>query len=326
MSKKILVTGGAGYIGSHTALTLLEAGYDVVVYDDLSTGRAEAVLPPSRLVVADLAETDRLDALMRDEGFAAVLHFAGSIVVPESVENPLKYYDNNTGNTTELIRLAVKNRIPRFIFSSTAAVYGMPSTQAVTEDSPLDPINPYGRSKLMSEWVLQDTAAAHPEFSYIALRYFNVAGADPKGRAGQSTPNATHLFKAASQAALARREALHVFGTDYPTPDGTCIRDYIHVTDLSQAHVLALRHLEQGNPSGVFNCGYGRGYSVREIVAAVKKASGVDFPVIDSPRRAGDPPALVADCSRIRRTMGWTPRHDDIHEIALSAYTWEQRL
>lgn len=326
MSKKILVTGGAGYIGSHTALALLEAGYDVVVYDNLSTGRAEAVLPPARLVVADLAETDRLDALMRDEGFAAVLHFAGSIVVPESVENPLKYYDNNTGNTTELIRLAVKNRIPRFIFSSTAAVYGMPSTQAVTEDSPLDPINPYGRSKLMSEWVLQDTAVAHPEFSYIALRYFNVAGADPKGRLGQSTPNATHLFKAASQAALARREALHVFGTDYPTPDGTCIRDYIHVTDLAQAHVLALRHLEQGNPSGVFNCGYGRGYSVREIVAAVKKASGVDFPVIDSPRRAGDPPALVADCSRIRRTMGWTPRHDDIHEIALSAYTWEQRL
>lgn len=326
MSKKILVTGGAGYIGSHTTLALLEAGYDVVVYDDLSTGRAEAVLPPARLVVADLAETDRLDALMRDEGFAAVLHFAGSIVVPESVENPLKYYDNNTGNTTELIRLTVKNRIPRFIFSSTAAVYGMPSTPAVTEDSPLDPINPYGRSKLMSEWVLQDTAAAHPEFSYIALRYFNVAGADPKGRVGQCTPNATHLFKVASQAALARREALHVFGTDYPTPDGTCIRDYIHVTDLAQAHVLALRHLERGNPSGVFNCGYGRGYSVREIVAAVQKASGVDFPVIDSPRRAGDPPALVADCSRIRQAMDWTPLHDDIHEIALSAYTWEQRL
>lgn len=295
MSKKILVTGGAGYIGSHTALALLEAGYDVVVYDNLSTGRAEAVLPPARLVVADLAETDRLDALMRDEGFAAVLHFAGSIVVPESVENPLKYYANNTGNTTELIRLAVKNQIPRFIFSSTAAVYGMPSTPAVTEDSPLDPINPYGRSKLMSEWVLQDTAAAHPEFSYIALRYFNVAGADPKGRVGQCTPNATHLFKVASQAALARREALHVFGTDYPTPDGTCIRDYIHVTDLAQAHVLALRHLEQGNPSGVFNCGYGRGYSVREIVAAVQKASGVDFPVIDSPRRAGDPLALMAE-------------------------------
>jgi UDP-glucose 4-epimerase len=323
---KILVTGGAGYIGSHTTLALAEAGYEVVVYDNLSTGKAEAVLPPARLVIGDLAETVKLDALMQKEKFSAVLHFAGSIVVPESVENPLKYYLNNTNNTTELIRLTVKNRIPRFIFSSTAAVYGMPDTPAVTEDSPTKPINPYGRTKLMSEWVIEDTAAAHPDFSFVILRYFNVAGADPGGRIGQCTPDATHLIKVASQAALGRRGALHIFGTDYPTPDGTCIRDYIHVADLAGAHVLSLGHLEAGNPSGIFNCGYGHGYSVREITAAVKKASGVDFPVIESPRRAGDPPALISDPSRIRATMNWKPDHDDIHAIALSAYKWEMNL
>ncbi len=323
---KILVTGGAGYIGSHTTLALNEAGCEVVVYDNLSTGRPEAVLPPARLVVGDLADTDRLDALMREEKFTAILHFAGSIVVPESVENPLKYYMNNTNNTTELIRLAVKNAIPRFIFSSTAAVYGMPDTTAVTEDSPTKPINPYGRTKLMSEWVIEDTAAAHPGFSYVILRYFNVAGADPAGRIGQCTPNATHLIKVASQAALGRREALHIFGTDYDTPDGTCIRDYIHVADLAAAHVLALRHLEAGNPSGIFNCGYGHGYSVREIAAAVKRVSGVDFPVVQSGRRAGDPPALISDPSRIRATMNWVPAHDDIDAIARSAHAWEMGL
>lgn len=323
---KILVTGGAGYIGSHTTLALNEAGCEVVVYDNLSTGRPEAVLPPARLVVGDLADTDRLDALMREERFSAVLHFAGSIVVPESVENPLKYYMNNTNNTTELIRLAVKNAIPRFIFSSTAAVYGMPDTTAVTEDSPTRPINPYGRTKLMSEWVIQDTAAAHPGFAFVILRYFNVAGADPAGRIGQCTPNATHLIKVASQAALGRREALHIFGTDYDTPDGTCIRDYIHVADLAAAHVLALRHLEAGNPSGIFNCGYGHGYSVREIAAAVQRVSGVDFPVVESGRRAGDPPALISDPSRIRATMNWVPAHDDIDAIARSAHAWEMGL
>lgn len=323
---KVLVTGGAGYIGSHTTLALCEQGYDVVVYDNLSTGRAEAVLPPARLVVGDLAETDRLDELMQAENFSAILHFAGSIVVPESVVDPLKYYRNNTGNTSELIRLAVKNAIPRFIFSSTAAVYGMPDTASVTEDSPTCPINPYGRSKLMSEWVLADTGVAHPQFSYVILRYFNVAGADPGGRIGQSTPNATHLIKVASQAALGRREALHIFGTDYPTPDGTCIRDYIHVTDLAGAHVLSLRHLEAGQPSGIFNCGYGHGYSVREITAAVQKVSGVDFAVTESERRLGDPPALVSDPTRIRSTMNWHPAHDDIEAIALSAFLWERTL
>lgn len=323
---KVLVTGGAGYIGSHTTLALCEAGYEVVVYDNLSTGRAEAVLPPARLVVGDLADTKGLDALMREEQFSAVLHFAGSIVVPESVENPLKYYQNNTNNTTELLRLAVANAIPRFIFSSTAAVYGMPATECVAEDSPTQPINPYGRTKLMSEWVIQDTAAAHPDFSYVILRYFNVAGADPGGRIGQCTPNATHLIKVASQAALGRREVLHIFGTDYDTPDGTCIRDYIHVADLAAAHVLSLQHLEAARPSGVFNCGYGHGYSVREIVTAVKQASGVDFPVIESGRRAGDPPALVSNPTRIRATMDWKPSHDDIQAIALSALLWEKRL
>jgi len=323
---KILVTGGAGYIGSHTTLALAEAGYEVVVYDNLSTGKAEAVLPPARLVVGDLADTGKLGRLMQDEKFSGVLHFAGSIVVPESVENPLKYYLNNTNNTTELIRLAVQNNIPRFIFSSTAAVYGMPDTPAVTEDSPTNPINPYGRTKLMSEWVIEDTAAAHPGFTFVILRYFNVAGADPEGRIGQCTPDATHLIKVASQAALGRRDALHIFGTDYPTPDGTCIRDYIHVADLAGAHVLSLRHLEAGSPSSIFNCGYGHGYSVREIAAAVKEASGVDFPVIESPRRAGDPPALISDPTRIRSVMDWKPDHDDIHAIALSAYRWEMGL
>lgn len=326
LMSKVLVTGGAGYIGSHTTLALTMVGHDVVVYDNLSTGKAEAVLPPARLVVGDLADTAKLDRLMQSENFTAVLHFAGSIVVPESVENPLKYYLNNTNNTTELIRLAVQNNIPRFIFSSTAAVYGMPETSAVTEESPTLPINPYGRTKLMSEWVIQDTAAAHPAFSYVILRYFNVAGADPKGRIGQSTPDATHLIKVASQAALGRRKALHIFGTDYDTPDGTCIRDYIHVADLADAHVLSLAHLEAGNPSGIFNCGYGHGYSVREIVAAVKQASGIDFPVIESPRRAGDPPALISNPARIRATMRWEPVHDDIEGIALSAYNWEKRL
>jgi UDP-glucose 4-epimerase len=323
---KILVTGGAGYIGSHTTLALCSRGYDVVVYDNLSTGHAEAVLPPARLEVGDLAETDKLSALMARENFDGILHFAGSIVVPESVTNPIKYYTNNTNNTTNLIGLAVRHRIPRFIFSSTAAVYGMPEIVPVTEKSPLDPINPYGRSKLMSEWVIQDTNAAHPGFSYVILRYFNVAGADPQGRVGQSTPKATHLIKVASQTALGRRDHLKIFGTNYPTRDGTCIRDYIHVSDLADAHVLALNHLEGGKPSGIFNCGYGRGYTVREIINAVKKVSQVDFATKEVDRRPGDPATLIADPNRLMQTMNWRPEHDDIEEIALSAYLWESKL
>ncbi len=322
----VLVTGGAGYIGSHTTLALNQAGYDVVVFDNLSTGRAEAVLPPARLVVGDLADTAKLNGLMAEARFHAVLHFAGSIIVPESVTNPLKYYTNNTTNTTALVSLSVRHRIPYFIFSSTAAVYGIPERVPVAEDAPTAPINPYGRSKLMSEWTILDAAAAHPHFRPIILRYFNVAGADPSGRLGQCTPQATHLIKVAAQTALGRRQILEIFGTDYPTPDGTCIRDYIHVTDLAEAHVLALRHLEAGGTPGVFNCGYGHGYSVREIVAALQEAIGGTFPVREAPRRPGDPPALVADSSRLQRTMGWQPRHDDIIAIVKSAYLWEQRL
>jgi UDP-glucose 4-epimerase len=322
----VLVTGGAGYIGSHTTLAFTQAGYDVIVYDNLSTGRAEAVLPPARLVVGDLAETAKLATLMAESRFTAVLHFAGSIIVPESVENPIKYYKNNTTNTTALVELALRHRIPHFIFSSTAAVYGIPEAVPVTEEAPTAPINPYGRSKLMSEWTIFDAAAAHPHFRPVVLRYFNVAGADPGGRLGQCTPQATHLIKVAAQTALGRREALSIFGTDYPTPDGTCIRDYIHVTDLAEAHVRALRHLEGGGAPGIFNCGYGHGYSVREIITAMQAVIGHAFPVRTAPRRAGDPPALVADSTRIQRVMGWQPQHDCIEEIVKSAYLWEQRL
>ncbi|MDQ7032095.1 MAG: UDP-glucose 4-epimerase GalE [Desulfonauticus sp.] len=324
--EKVLVTGGAGYIGSHTVLALLEAGYEVVVYDNLSTGRPEAVLPPAKLVVGDLSDTETLDNFLAQENFSAIIHFAAHIVVPESVENPLKYYSNNTSNTTQLLQLALKHNINNFIFSSTAAVYGMPKHIPVSENSPLNPINPYGRSKLMSEWVIQDTGLAHPEFHYIILRYFNVAGADPKGRIGQSTPNATHLIKVASQTALGLHNHFNIFGTDYPTFDGTCIRDFIHVVDLAEVHVLALDFLKQTQKSGVYNCGYGHGYSVKQIVSTVKKISGVDFKVIESPRRPGDPPELVADPSLLQKEMNWTPKYDDIQEIVKTAYLWEKKL
>ena len=323
---KVLVTGGAGYIGSHTSLALTSAGYEVVVYDNLSTGRRGAVLPPARLVVGDLKDKDKLDNLMREEKFQAIIHFAASIVVPESVENPLKYYLNNTSNTTLLINLAIKNNVPYFVFSSTAAVYGMPEVVPVNEQSQVAPINPYGRSKVMSEWVIQDANFAHPDFNFIILRYFNVAGADPQGRIGQSTPDATHLIKVACQAALGFREHLCIFGTDYPTPDGTGVRDYIHVVDLADVHVLALRHLKQGNPSGIYNCGYGHGYSVREIIDAVKKVSGVDFKVVETDRRPGDPAQLIADPAKLMKEMNWQPEYDDIEEIVRTAYEWERKM
>lgn len=323
---KVLVTGGAGYIGSHTSLALTSAGYEVVVYDNLSTGRRGAVLPPARLVVGDLKDKDKLDNLMREEKFQAIIHFAASIVVPESVENPLKYYLNNTSNTTLLINLAIKNNVPYFVFSSTAAVYGMPEVVPVNEQSQVAPINPYGRSKVMSEWVIQDANFAHPDFNFIILRYFNVAGADPLGRIGQSTPNATHLIKVACQTALGLREHLCIFGTDYPTPDGTGVRDYIHVVDLADVHVLALKHLKQGNPSGIYNCGYGHGYSVREIIDAVKKVSGVDFKVVETDRRPGDPAQLIADPAKLMKEMNWQPEYDDIEEIVRTAYEWERKM
>ncbi|MFP4167778.1 MAG: UDP-glucose 4-epimerase GalE [Desulfonatronovibrionaceae bacterium] len=321
---KILVTGGAGYIGSHTALALIRAGYEVVVYDNLSTGKKEAVLPPARLEIGDLGDIERLDRLLRRERFRAIIHFAASIIVPESVTKPLKYYQNNTSKTIGLVDLAVKNCVPEFVFSSTAAVYGVPETVPVNESAPLDPINPYGRSKLMNEWVLRDAHKAHPDFRYAILRYFNVAGADPEGRLGQETPNATHLIKVACQAALGQREVLPVYGTDYPTRDGTGERDYIHVSDLANVHVKALEYLEGGNQSRIFNCGYGHGYTVREIIEAVREVSGKELNVKEMPRRPGDPARLIADPSRLSAETDWRPRLNDIRRIVANALDWEK--
>lgn len=323
---KVLVTGGAGYIGSHSVLALIEAGHEVVAYDNLSTGLAEAVLPPARLVVGDLADEARLEQVLAREGFDAVVHFAASIIVPESVENPLKYYDNNSVNTCGLIRLCAKHKVKSFIFSSTAAVYGMPADPLVTERTPADPINPYGRSKLFSEWVLQDASRAHPELQHVILRYFNVAGADPRERLGQNNPAATHLIKVACQAALGIRDQVSIFGSDYPTADGTGVRDFIHVSDLADIHVRALDYVERERRSEVLNCGYGRGYSVRQIIEAVRQASGGNFPVVEGPRRPGDPAELVADASRMRELLGFTPRYDDIQAIVSSSLRWEERL
>ncbi len=321
----VLITGGAGYIGSHMVLALLERGEDVIVLDNLSTGFDWAVSAPARLVVGDIGDALLLEELFASHDIDAVIHFAGSIVVPESVENPLKYYANNTCASRALIAAAVRGGARHFIFSSTAAVYGVPEHNPVFEDAATAPINPYGRSKLMTEWMLRDVCDAH-DLRHVALRYFNVAGADPRGRAGQSTPAATHLIKVACQAALGQRREMMIFGRDYDTPDGTCVRDYIHVSDLVRAHVHALDHLRAGGAGGVFNCGYGHGHSVLEVIETVKKVSGVDFPVRDAPRRAGDPPALVAGARKVREVLQWQPRHDDLEEIVRSALRWERHL
>jgi UDP-glucose 4-epimerase len=321
----ILVTGGAGYIGSHMVYALIDAGEEVVVLDNLSTGLWWAISPQVRLVEGDIGDEALLERVMNEEKFDAVVHFAGSIVVPESVSDPLGYYLNNTVKTRSLIAAAVAAGIPRFVFSSTAAVYGNPSVNPVFEDAVLNPMSPYGRSKLMSEWMLRDTHAAHG-LQFAALRYFNVAGADPKGRTGQSTPRATHLIKVACQTALGQRDHLDVFGTDYPTPDGTCIRDYIHVSDLAAAHLDALRHLRAGGESGIFNCGYGRGFSVLEVARAVERASGRKLDLRLTERRAGDPAAIVAGADRARSVLGWKPKHDDLDGIVASALAWENYL
>ncbi|MCS4504001.1 UDP-glucose 4-epimerase [wastewater metagenome] len=319
---RILVTGGAGYIGSHVVHELLAGGHEVVVYDNLSTGHAWAVGEAS-LVVADLADRETLASVLR-EGFDAVMHFAAHIVVPESIADPLRYYANNTGNTLGLLTEVTAAGVPQFVFSSTAAVYGIPETELVSEDTPLAPINPYGASKMMSERMLMDAAAAS-SLRYGILRYFNVAGAHPDGHIGQATPAATHLIKVACQTALGRRPSLSVFGTDYATPDGTCVRDYIHVVDLARAHVQLLDHLAAGGDSRVYNCGYGHGSSVREVVDTVRRVHGAPFEVEEAPRRAGDPPALVADSTRLRRELGWTPAFDDLETIVRHAYQWESR-
>ncbi len=321
----VLVSGGAGYIGSHMVLELLDRGENVVVLDNLSTGFWWAVPKEVPLIQGDIGDQDLLARIIAEHGITEIAHFAAKIVVPESVADPLGYYFNNTVKTRALLESAVRGGVRRIIFSSTAAVYGEPTVSPVPEEIDLHPINPYGRSKLMSEWMLADAAKAHG-LAYVVLRYFNVAGADPRGRSGQSSPNATHLIKVAGQAALGQRPGLEVFGTDYPTPDGTCIRDYIHVTDLARAHIAALEHLRGGGGSLTLNCGYGRGYSVKEVVEVVKKVSGVDFPVTLSGRRAGDPAALVAKADRIRNELGWTPEHDDLEEIVRQALTWEEKL
>ena len=321
----ILVTGGAGYIGSHVVRQLSEAGNEVVVYDNLSTGSAEALIHGERLIVGDLADSDKLGQVLRETGCKSVLHFAAAIIAPESVHLPLKYYSNNTRNTLNLLKACVEHGVERFIFSSTAAVYGIPGSGAASEDSATVPINPYGTSKLMSEWMLRDAAFAHG-FSYVALRYFNVAGADPQARMGQRTPDATHLIKVACQAALGIRDGVSIFGTDYETADGTGVRDYIHIEDLAAAHLYALDYLKRGGTSTTINVGYGRGESVREVIEVVKKVSGVDFRVSEAPRRPGDPANLVAVAQRIRSVLGWSPRYADLTTIVADAWRWEQKL
>jgi UDP-glucose 4-epimerase len=321
----VLVTGGAGYIGSHTVYELLDAGERVLVLDNLSTGFLSALPDPALAVIGDVGDQALVASLIDAHRIDAIVHFAGSIVVPESVRDPLGYYRNNTVNSRALIEAAIKGGVSHFIFSSTAAVYGNPARVPVAEDAPLAPVSPYGWSKLMTEVMLRDAAAAHG-LGYVTLRYFNVAGADPKLRTGQSTPNATHLIKVAVQAALGLRPLLEVFGTDYPTPDGTCIRDYIHVTDLARAHRAALDYLRGGGASTTLNCGYGRGYSVLEVVDAVRRAAGAELPVRMAARRPGDPASIVAQAVRIRNLLRWTPEFDNLDTIVGHALAWERRL
>ncbi|QNT70132.1 UDP-glucose 4-epimerase GalE [Defluviicoccus vanus] len=321
--RRAVVTGGAGYIGSHVVLALVEAGWDVVVVDDLSTGRREAVPPMVTFVHGDVGDCSTIEAAMARHRPHAVLHFAGSIVVTESVADPLKYYRNNTAASRTVIEAANAFAVKVFIFSSTAAVYGAPDGIAVAEDAPTEPINPYGRSKLFTEMILRDVAAVTP-MRYVALRYFNVAGADPKGRAGQTSPGSTHLIKVACEAALGVRADLEIYGDDYPTPDGTCVRDFIHVSDLADAHVLAIEYLLGGGENAVLNCGYGHGWSVKTVVEIIRCVAGVPFEVRIKGRRPGDPPSLVADPSKIRSRLGWRPKHDDLRFIVESALAWER--
>jgi UDP-glucose 4-epimerase len=322
----VLVTGGAGYIGSHVVKQLGEQTNDqITVIDNLSTGVKEAVLFGS-LIVEDLSNTLAISEIFSERRFDAVLHFAASIIVPESVENPLKYYANNTINTIELIRCAVQHGVRYFIFSSTAAVYGIPEEVPVRETTPTHPISPYGMSKLMSEAVLMDTARSKEHFNYAILRYFNVAGASRDGKLGQNFPEATHLIKRAAQTVIGQAPYLEIYGTDYDTPDGTGLRDYIHVEDLAAAHVSALEYLIDGRGSDVFNCGYGRGYSVREVIAAMKVVSGVDFAVREAPRRPGDPPTLIADNTKILGHLPWRPQCDDLALICKTALAWEKKI
>jgi len=321
----VLVTGGAGYIGSHMTYGLLDRGEGVVVLDNLSTGNRSLVSEKVTLVEGEVADQALVKRLIKDHAVDAVIHFAGSIVVPDSVAEPLAYYGNNTGASRALLAACVDSGVKNFIFSSTATVYAEDTPQPLAEDERKAPISPYARSKLMTEWMLEDTSKAH-DFRHMVLRYFNVAGADPNGRTGQSSPRATHLIKRAAQVALGRVPHLDIFGTDYPTPDGTGVRDYIHVTDLVAAHLLALDALRGGATSTVYNCGYGHGSSVREVISTAEKVIGRKLPVRESPRRPGDPPIMIADPSKIKAALNWKPVHDDLTEIVRSAFEWERRF
>jgi UDP-glucose 4-epimerase len=321
----ILVTGGAGYIGSHMVLELLDRGEDIIVIDDLSTGIRKSVPDSVKLFVGDVGDLDFTYNVLRSYAVDAIFHFAGSVIVPESVANPLKYYQNNTTNSRNLLTSAIRAGVRFFIFSSTAAVYGSISDQPVREESPLRPDSPYGRSKLMTEMMLQDVSQAHG-LRYGILRYFNVAGADPGLRTGQSTPNATHLIKVAAEAAVGKRKTIEIFGGDYPTPDGTCIRDFIHVADLVAAHAAALRHLRGGGENVTLNCGYGRGYSVLDVVKATKRVSGADFPSPIVNRRPGDISTVIANSELLRSKLGWKPHYDNLDLIVDHAIRWERHV
>ena len=320
----ILVTGGAGYIGSHVVRQLGEAGYPVVVLDNLSTGFEDAVIHGD-LVIGDTGDRELVSRLMQQYDVDSVMHFAAHTIVPESVKDPLKYYANNTGSTRNLLSCCQQHGVKRFIFSSTAAVYGIPEETEITEDTTVSPINPYGLSKLMSEWMLRDLAAA-TDLRYVALRYFNVAGSDPAGRIGQSTKQATLLVKVACEAAVGKRDHVAIFGTDYPTPDGTGVRDYIHVEDLASAHLKALDYLDGGGESQVLNVGYGHGYSVREVLDMVERVADLKLDIREQPRRAGDPPTLIATATRIRELLGWQPEYDDLKVIVETSLNWERKL
>ncbi|QUS39168.1 UDP-glucose 4-epimerase GalE [Tardiphaga alba] len=321
----VLVTGGAGYIGSHMVHALVEAGESVVVIDNLSTGFSTYLPEGVPLFIGDVADENLVEGVINAHGIDAIIHFAGSVVVPESMRDPLAYYRNNTATSRNLLNAAVKCGVKRFIFSSTAAVYGNPDITPVAEEAPTRPLSPYGSSKLMTEIMLHDIAPAYG-MEFVVLRYFNVAGADPQGRTGLATMGATHLLKIAVEAATGQRNKIDVYGTDYPTPDGSCIRDFIHVSDLVQAHRAALAYLREGGTSTTLNCGYGRGYSVLETIEAVRRASGRNFAVQYAPRRDGDIMTMIADTSRIRATLNWTPQYDDLETIARHALAWEEKL
>lgn len=323
MVGKVLVTGGAGYIGSHVVKQLTEQGYEVVIYDNLSTGSSESILG-GELVIGDLANLEQLSQVFAQHQFNAVLHFAASISVPESLEKPLDYYSNNTFNTLNLLKCCQKFAVNKFIFSSTAAVYGETDDSPVTETASTNPVNPYGKSKLMSETMIRDYSNASG-LKYVILRYFNVAGADISGRIGQSSKKAAHLIKLACDAALGIRQSASIFGTDYPTPDGTGIRDYIHVEDLAAAHLTALSYLETASESQILNCGYGKGYSVREVLSTVQKVSEIDFPIIETERRKGDPACVVACGDRIKEVLGWQPQYNSLETIVRSTLDWEKK-